>query len=74
MINKYKLEWPFESNYTDGVRSDEDKEDSHYVKVNRSPVILKYHVWVSSHEHDQVHLLSLVWNSNHVLGGQDFQQ
>lgn len=44
MINKYKLEWPFESNYTDGVRSDEDKEDSHYVKVNRSPVILKYHV------------------------------
>lgn len=73
-IKSYHFVRSFESHHVDGVGSHSNKEDTHNVEVNRSPVHLQYHVGISSEKHHKVQLLRLVAEANNVLIGKDLEQ
>ena len=56
----YQLKRALKPNDPNRVRRNKDEKYSHDVEVHRPPVILKNHVRVPRHEHNQVQLLGFV--------------
>ena len=57
----------FEAHDVDGVAGDADEDEAHGVEVEGAPVVFDDHVGVPGREHDQVELLGLVADADHVL-------
>ena len=64
---------PLESHDVDGVGSDGDEDYTHDVEVERSPMVIEYHVGVASGKDNEVDFLSFVADSDDVFISQDFE-
>ena len=65
---------PFESHDIDGIGSNSNKDKSHGIEIERSPVVFDEHIGVSGDEDNQVNLLSFVADANNIFVGQDLEE